>query len=1302
MVSSKKPDFVFLIETMVKSDHAERLRVKLGFEGVFYVDPERQRGGLALLWRYNNTARLISYSKNHVDVEVTLDNHPPWRMTCYYGFPKRSMRRESWELLKRLSMQSTLPWVVIGDFNDLLFQSEKRGNNPHPEGLLRGFGETLDYCGLLQLPMEGYLYTWERGEGTEDWVEEKLDRAVATMEWRELLVEAKTVNILTRKSNHSAIFLSISNPMRFGVGGPRAFRFEMAWLLDSGCRGVVEQAWLDGQGNGLLHSLQLCKDRLQAWGGDRFHMFGKQLKLLQAKLMKLKGGRGPAVLAEYNTISAQLSRLEAQEDVYWRQRAKQHWLRGADANTKFYHRYVSSRKRKNFLNKLKGVDGNWVTKGAMNTVVIDYFVDIFKSSNAPPHSNFFGTVLPRVSESHNESLLEPFVAEEVKRALFAMYPDKAPGLDGMNPGFYQHFWGVVGPEVTEFVLNCLNTGVFPEGLNDSNVVLIPKKKVPENPADLRPIALRNVVYKIMAKMIANRMKPFMDSIVSESQSAFIPDRLITDNILVAAEVGHFLNRKQCGKTGWGALKLDMAKAYDKMEWSFLRQMMIALGFAEGWVNLIMLCVTSVSYNILINGAVGGVVVPSRGLRQGDPLSPYLFIICAEGLSLMLQQAQSLGTIHGCRVARGAPAISHLFFADDSLLFFKANAQEGGAVKQCLELYEKLSGQSINYHKSSICCSKNTTDEERDEVAAVFGVAQANDFGKYLGLPSFIGKNKKQVFAFIEEKIRQRVGSWNKKLLSQAGKEILLKTVAQAMPTFSMGVFLLTDSLCVALQRTMNRYYWEKGGTGGGGIHWMAWDRLSRPKVAGGLGFKDLKAFNLAMLGKQAWRFLTKPESLAAKVYKARYYPKSNFIDATVGNNPSYCWRSIMAAHGLVCGGIKRRIGNGGTTMIGVSGLIDQDTRTWDLDILNDIFDPVDVNRIRRVPVCPDYEDSWYWYKEHNGSYSVKSAYRSVVGEIQNNTGFNRWNALWKLEVPPRWKTFLWRAISGILPTMTALASRRVDVSLACLMCLDFNEDVMHCLIECQYACRVWNDSGLDIASVVGGSFVEWFQNAMSVLTMDNLIKFVAVLYHLWSARNSAVWEGSMWMPRKLWSCAKASLAAWAAALPRGPRTTQQHHSSAMQQHPPVTHGAVCYVDAAWSSLSRTASYGAVILDGAGAFVAATRGQLPFCENAIIAEALACKEALSWLKDRQVTEVTMFTDCSVLQAYLSRTGSQPRSYVGIVVHECQVAMAQFISCQFNFIPRRLNVIAHTLATMVTDQDIAMFWDDVPPDVIIPHL
>ncbi|XP_019161424.1 PREDICTED: uncharacterized protein LOC109158061 [Ipomoea nil] len=241
------------------------------------------------------------------------------------------------------------------------------------------------------------------------------------------------------------------------------------------------------------------------------------------------------------------------------------------------------------------------------------------------------------------------------------------------------------------------------------------------------------------------------------------------------EVGHYLNRKQCGVAGWGALKLDMAKAYDRMEWTFLKQMLTALGFSGRWIELIMYCVTTVSYEFLVNGFSAGQVIPTRGLRQGDPLS-------------LLQQAQQCGKIHGCRVARGAPPISHLFFADDSLLFFKANVAEAGEVKRCLIEYEALPGQAVNYHKSSVCFSKNTTEDCRDQVAQLLGVPKATDFSKYLGLPSFIRRRKMAVFSYIEDKIKQRIGTWNKRLLSQAGKEVLLKSVAQSMPTFSMSVF----------------------------------------------------------------------------------------------------------------------------------------------------------------------------------------------------------------------------------------------------------------------------------------------------------------------------------------------------------------------------------------------------------------------------------------------------------------------------------------------------------------------------------
>ena len=192
-------------------------------------------------------------------------------------------------------------------------------------------------------------------------------------------------------------------------------------------------------------------------------------------------------------------------------------------------------------------------------------------------------------------------------------------------------------------------------MNDTQIVLIPKKQV-QSLGDLRPISLCNIIYKIMAKAMENRLKQLLPKMISRSQGAFIPSRSITDNIFISFEVLHYLNRKTQGKHGFAALKVDMSKAYDRVEWDFLKRIMLRMGFHERWVNLIMECISTVQFKILHEGKELGPIIPQRGLRQGDPLSPYIFIICAEALSSLIQAKEKEGQIHGCKVARGAPTI----------------------------------------------------------------------------------------------------------------------------------------------------------------------------------------------------------------------------------------------------------------------------------------------------------------------------------------------------------------------------------------------------------------------------------------------------------------------------------------------------------------------------------------------------------------------------------------------------------------------------------------------------------------------
>ena len=178
------------------------------------------------------------------------------------------------------------------------------------------------------------------------------------------------------------------------------------------------------------------------------------------------------------------------------------------------------------------------------------------------------------------TLLAPFSAIEIKDALFYMHPDKSPGPDGMNPAFYQKFWHIVGEDVVLACLTFINNCSFLVGLNDTSIVLIPKKQQLETLADMRLIALCNVLYKIISKMLANRMKTVLASVVSDAQSAFFPGRAITYNIIISAEIIHFLKRKRQGKNGNAALKIDMSKAYDRIEWQFLQAIMLKMGFAD--------------------------------------------------------------------------------------------------------------------------------------------------------------------------------------------------------------------------------------------------------------------------------------------------------------------------------------------------------------------------------------------------------------------------------------------------------------------------------------------------------------------------------------------------------------------------------------------------------------------------------------------------------------------------------------------------------------------------------------------------
>ncbi|XP_019150584.1 PREDICTED: uncharacterized protein LOC109147383 [Ipomoea nil] len=258
-----------------------------------------------------------------------------------------------------------------------------------------------------------------------------------------------------------------------------------------------------------------------------------------------------------------------------------------------------------------------------------------------------------------------------------------------------------------------------------------------------------------------------------------------------------------------------------------------MGFEKRWVVILMESFRTVRYHILYEQRQLGPILPGRGLRQGDPLSPYLFLLVVEG------------SYHW-----GAPPISHLLFADDCFLFLRANEGETVGMKYVLDKYSRASGQMINYDKSVVYFSSNMKPAQRTMVTQILGGVEGDTAGKYLGLPSIVGRRKKQILGFLKYKILAKVRSWNARFLSRAGREVLLKNVIQAMPSYAMMVFLLPRGTCRDIETIMNEYWWTGTMGNGKGIRWRSWQGLTAPKAVGGMGFRSLHETNLALWGNK--------------------------------------------------------------------------------------------------------------------------------------------------------------------------------------------------------------------------------------------------------------------------------------------------------------------------------------------------------------------------------------------------------------------------------------------------------------------
>ncbi|XP_059451233.1 uncharacterized protein LOC132182041 [Corylus avellana] len=349
---------------------------------------------------------------------------------------------------------------------------------------------------------------------------------------------------------------------------------------------------------------------------------------------------------------------------------------------------------------------------------------------------------------------------------------------------------------------------------------------------------------------------------------------------------------------------------------------------------------------------------------------------------MVVKSNEDGVLTGVPTSKRGLRISHIFFVDDSLLFCKASMVEWHSLTEVLRRYELASGQHLNTNKTSIYFSSNTLTESKVAILEEAGIPATQRYDTYLGLPALVGKSRTAAFRGIIDRVRKRLQDWKLKFLSQAGKEILLKAVIHAIPTYCMSIFLLPKALCVEINTYIRKFWWGQYGKEDG-INWMSWSRMGNSKSSGGMGFCNFTCFNKAILAKQSCRLWNNPDSLVAQVMKGKYYSDTSVLEAIVGRRPSFAWHSIHSSCALLQEGSMWRVGNGSTIRIWkdlwlpinstgrmssppailhpnatVSELLDGESKWWNYQLLASIFAPEVVQLILKIPSsCTNQPDT---------------------------------------------------------------------------------------------------------------------------------------------------------------------------------------------------------------------------------------------------------------------------------------------------------------------------------------------------------
>eukprot|EP00253_Pinus_taeda_P003328 PITA_03328 len=1060
LIQSERPDIILLQETkQSQSDMQKIVDAQKNFLGISN-DSRGASGGVAVMWSGHLwDCKSFSLNQNWLKINLVQKDESCDIIIYNVYIPNQFREKEQcWEELKEDINKEHNPNVILaGDLNLVLHANEKRGGNFLHDPCRNQLEGIMSDHELMDIIPKNRKFTWNNRRLGPGNIMERLDRILVNISLLSTFAAAHSKVLSSSVSDHYPIMLTLDSHVQLG---PIPFRYNPLWRNNAVAVDIIEGTWkqhIEGSPS-FIWEMKIKNTRKALKDGAKisYKEPEKIKKLLQQELDKIQiqieqQGLTPQLKKEEWETQGQRMRTKREEEIKWRIKSRQLWLKEGDKNTAYFHKQATVRKIRNNVTSITDCNGSHHNdQEAIKRAASLHFKKLLSENHEESdYSDLLQHIPKGISQEMNDSLNQEITEDEIKKTIWTLQPDKSPGPDGFPINFYRDFWYLIKKDLVKMLRGIQRKKKMGGFTNSTFLALIPKETRPTTFSRFRPISLCNTSYKIFAKIIASRLQPLLPSLISENQGGFLSNRQIHDSIILVQEAIHSsISRQEKGFV----LKLDLANAFDRVRHSFLFAVLRKIGFSSSFISTIAACISDPWISPLINGRACDAFQSSRGLRQGCPLSPYLFILMADSISRALDYNRRVGLISGIKYGNGVKNINHSQFADDTLLIGGASTTIAKRFKALLDKFMEFSGGEINYQKSCIY-SWNISTQTAHSIANIFGVAhKVNwDHFTYLGMPVSMGSLKANTWNEILDKVKRKIQQWGTQLLNPAGRIILLKSGISSLPLYRFTLYQAPASFHYKLETAIRNFLWQGGKKEKNRFNLVLECKYLSSKRQNLLetDIPIREATKIWQLCKKAIPHLSHNTSKVPRGGDSIDFA----TDKIMGLPPLNSFdEAIPIIHHLNCKGIQK-----------LHQISKWDDNTgawigWDFPPIPPVLEPslkiLQNNLQNRAPIKKGAADGFRW--DPTGSnYSIKSGYQYICNDIHQTPTWIHWRIIWNSEAIPKVKFFNWLLLKGKVLTAENLNKRGINGPSRCPNCCSAEETIQHLFLDCPFAKQCW-------------------------------------------------------------------------------------------------------------------------------------------------------------------------------------------------------------------------------------------------------